>query len=182
MAVVVLALGASACSSYDGVFGTSRPQPSTSRTSSSFSDRMNSLFFGAPAQSGDVDSGPKADLDCPTIDVRQGASTISIGTAGGEAAGNLRYQISIARTARECSLAAGTMTIKTGVQGRIILGPAGVAGQVDVPLRLALVQEGVSPKTVWTKFYRVPVTVPPGQTNVPWAPTRWSARRARPSR
>ena len=30
----------------------------------------------------------------------------------------------------------------------------------------ALVREGVEPRTVWTKLYRVPVTVSPGETNV----------------
>jgi hypothetical protein len=61
---------------------------------------------------------------------------------------------------------AGNLNIKVGVQGRIILGPAGGAGPVEVPLRLALVQEGPEPKTVWTRLYRVPVTVGPGQNNV----------------
>ena len=53
-----------------------------------------------------------------------------------------------------------------GMQGRVLLGPAGSPGQVDVPLRLALVQEGLEPKTIWTKLYRIPVMVPPGQSNV----------------
>ena len=33
-------------------------------------------------------------------------------------------------------------------QGRIIIGPAGGPGKVDVPLRIAVVQEGVKPKTI----------------------------------
>jgi hypothetical protein len=39
---------------------------------------------------------------------------------------------------------------------------------VDVPLRIALVQEGPDPKTIWTKLYKLPVAVPAGQTNVPF--------------
>ena len=31
-----------------------------------------------------------------------------------------------------------------------------------------MVREGVDPKTLWTKGYRVPVTVPAEQTNVPF--------------
>ena len=83
-------------------------------------------------------------------------------------AGSLRYQLSIARTARECAAAGQTMGMKVGIQGRVILGPAGSAGTVEVPLRLALVREGMEPKTLWTKFYKVPVAMPPGQTNVPF--------------
>jgi len=58
------------------------------------------------------------------------------------------------------------MTIRVGVQGRIILGPGGGPGVVEVPIRFALVQEGVQPKTVWTRFYKVPVTIAEGQPNV----------------
>ena len=60
------------------------------------------------------------------------------------------------------------MTIKVGIQGRIILGPLGAPGPVEVPMRIALVREGVEPRTIWTKLYRVPVNVPPGQSNVPF--------------
>jgi hypothetical protein len=58
--------------------------------------------------------------------------------------------------------------MKVGVQGRVIVGPVGEAGTLDVPLRLALVQEGASPKTIWTKLYRVPVSIAGGQPNVPF--------------
>ncbi len=58
------------------------------------------------------------------------------------------------------------LTIKLGVQGRVIQGPGGGPGQIDVPVRFALVQEGIQPKTLWTKFYRVPVTITEGQPSV----------------
>ena len=60
------------------------------------------------------------------------------------------------------------MTMKVGVQGRVLLGPAGGPGQVDVPLRVAVVQEGPNPKPIVSKFYRLAVDVPPGQTAVPF--------------
>jgi hypothetical protein len=58
--------------------------------------------------------------------------------------------------------------MRIGVLGRVILGPAGGPGQIDVPLRYAVVQEGAEPKTIATKMYRIPVTIPAGQTNVPF--------------
>ena len=61
---------------------------------------------------------------------------------------DLRYQVTIVRTARECHVNSGIMTMKVGVEGRVITGPAGGPGTVDVPLRLAVVQEGVNPKTI----------------------------------
>lgn len=105
--------------------------------------------------------------NCPPVDVRAGTSTLTInsGGRGAETAG-LRYQGTIAETARECVAAGNALTIKVGVQGRIILGPAGGPGNIDVPLRLALVQEGPNPKTIWTKFYQIPVTIPDATPSV----------------
>lgn len=89
-----------------------------------------------------------------------------IGNGADTSALALRYQGTFARAARECALVGTTMTIKVGVQGRIILGPAGGPGQVEVPLRYAVIQEGPESKTVWTKFYKVPVVIPEGSSNV----------------
>jgi len=144
---------------------------SPSPNSPSLTDRFTSLFGASPAgQEPSKVAGPDPNLDCPTVDVRQGASTIQVNATGkGADAGTLRYQISISRTARECAIAGGTMSMKVGIQGRVILGPVGAPGQVEVPLRLAVVREGVEPKTIWTRFYKLPVAVPAGQSNVPFA-------------
>ena len=94
--------------------------------------------------------------------MRTGAATLLIGSKPGEgepSALDLRYQGSIFRTARECHVNAGVMTMKIGVEGRVITGPAGGPGSIDVPLRIAVVKEGINPKTVVSKFARVPVAV-----------------------
>ena len=70
--------------------------------------------------------------------------------------------------ARECKVTDGVMRIKVGIQGRILLGPAGGPGALEVPLRYAVVQEGPEPKTIVSKFYKVPVTIPEGRPNVPF--------------
>lgn len=105
------------------------------------------------------------EYECPPVQVRTGAAVLSIGndtkaTADGEpAALNLRYQGSIIRFARECHVAAGVMTMKVGVEGRVITGPAGGPGKVDVPLRMAVVQEGAAPKPIASKFAMIPVEI-----------------------
>ena len=76
--------------------------------------------------------------------MRTGAATLMIGSKPGEgepSAIDLRYQGSFVRTARECHVNAGVMTMKVGVEGRVIIGPAGGPGDVDVPLRFAVVQK-----------------------------------------
>jgi len=187
-AAAALALLASGCSM--SLFGNSQsppPPPAEPAASaepakeppkqSSFRERMTALFSGKPAPSGYAEDAAAAAAaaqraateDCPTVDVRSGASTYALGPPGAEpTATTLRFQATIAQTARECTVRSGNMTVKVGIQGRVILGPAGTPGQVEVPIRLALVQEGVEPKTIWTNAYRVPVNVPPGQSNVPF--------------
>ena len=107
-------------------------------------------------------SATATDIECPSVDVRTGAATLLIGSkpGGGEpSALDVRYQGSIIRTARECHVNAGVMTMKVGVEGRVITGPAGGPGAVDVPLRIAVVHEGVNPKAVVSKLAHVPVTM-----------------------
>jgi hypothetical protein len=174
-AIVVLALGPllAGCSS-DRLFGTSSsPAPEAASTASpSVTDRVANFFSGASssATASSGPGGPLVDADCPAVDIRQGASTLTIPPGDSDAnALTLRYQGTISQIARECSLLAGnTMKIKVGVQGRIIIGPAGGPGKIDVPLRYAVVQEGPEPKTIVTKLYRFPVAVPEGQPSVPF--------------
>jgi hypothetical protein len=109
-------------------------------------------------------SGPEieTDVECPDVKVRNGAATLTIGMNPKEAEPSplqVRYQGSIVRMARECHVAGGVMTMKVGVEGRVITGPAGGPGNVDVPLRLAVVQEGVSPKTIVSNFGKETVTL-----------------------
>ncbi len=107
---------------------------------------------GAEASANVVDSN----VECPGVSIRNGASTLVIATkSSGESAPgalDVRYQGSIIRTARECHINSGLMTMKVGIEGRVITGPAGGPGTVDVPLRIAVVQEGINPKTIVSKF------------------------------
>jgi hypothetical protein len=110
---------------------------------------------------------PAMDDDCPTVEIRRGAGTLSVATKTQEATANdLRYQLSFHDFARQCALDGGTIRMRVGVQGRVVVGPAGAPNQVDVPLRYAVVREGVDPKTIVTKFKRLPVALPPGALNV----------------
>jgi hypothetical protein len=125
---------------------------------------------GTPANVTNADATDE-DLNCPDVSVRTGASTLTIGSGKPELADDpsamtLRYQGSIVQTARDCQTRAGVMTMKIGIEGRIIVGPAGGPGQVAVPLRIAVVHEGAAPRTVLSKLTMIPVTVADGQGNV----------------
>jgi hypothetical protein len=155
------------------MFG-SNPTAGSSASSSSLSAKFNALLSGTPTMAGppattaaaDGNTTP-ADIDCPGVEIRQGASTFQQSAPdNGSAALSLRYQANFVRSARSCVLRDGNVAMKVGVEGRLILGPAGSPGTYTLPVRLAVVKEGIEPKTIWTKFYSVPVTVSPGESNI----------------
>jgi hypothetical protein len=101
-------------------------------------------------------------FNCPEVTVRFGAATLLIGSKPGQGEPNpldVRYQGSIVRTARECHVNGPMITMKVGIEGRVITGPAGAPGVVNVPLRIAVVQEGPNPKTVASRLVRETVTM-----------------------
>ena len=102
------------------------------------------------------------DLTCPTVAIRAGASTYTVGVPGQPASGtDVRYQATIGETARECDYNTDThqIAIKVGIRGRVIVGPAGAPPAVEVPLRVAVVEDGVSAKTIATKAYTITVSL-----------------------
>jgi len=165
-AIAVLAVAAGAALSGCGggsMFGSSPSGGSSS--GSSFGSRFSQLF-GSKSQEASTSSTPSSqatensDLTCPSVAIRFGASTLSVGLPGKPASGNdLRYQGSITRTARDCNLQGGQITARIGIMGRIISGPAGAPPTVDVPMRVALVQEGAPEKVIVTKAFRTTVTM-----------------------
>ena len=107
------------------------------------------------------------DEDCPGVDVRTGAGTLAIAAKAQQPTANdLRYQLSFTEMVRQCLVEGGTVRMRVGVRGRAVVGPAGAPSQISVPIRYAVVQEGVQPKTIVTKFRRVPVALPPGSGSV----------------
>ena len=134
----------------------------------SLSDRFKSLFGGssesdkpaaapsAPPALNDSD----AELTCPQVSIRSGASTYAVAAPGKQPIGNdIKFQASITRTARQCSLNNGEITAKIGIQGRVIVGPSGAPPTVEVPLRVAVVKGGIGERTIMTKAYLTTVQI-----------------------
>jgi hypothetical protein len=168
-----LALIAATAMALAGCGGGSMFGSSGGGSGSSFSSRFSQLF-GSNSQEASTTSAPStqatensSELTCPSVAIRFGASTLAVGLPGKPASGNdLRYQGTITRTARDCNLSGGQVTVRIGVMGRIIVGPAGAPPSVDVPMRVAVVQEGAPEKVIVTKLVRTTVELPPGEQNV----------------
>ncbi len=152
---------------------TKRPQPSITERVGDFFKRL--IPGGTDEHAPPLPAGraPKnetetnEEFDCPLIDIREGASTLMVQGPGEPNPLSLRYQASFVRAARECIVKGKDVTIKVGVQGRVILGPAGGAGQLTIPLRYALVEEDLGhSRMIWSKLYTLPVTIQGQQANV----------------
>jgi hypothetical protein len=162
-ASLLLALVAGGCSS-----GGTPGAPSAEATHGfSGSGSLSDLFFsGSSAKAPQTATGAQPDVNCPPVEVRGGASTLTISPPGETSAMTLKYQGSFAREGRECAVVDGNLVMKVGVEGRLVVGPRGGPGQVDVPLRFAVVQEtpgGMRP--IATKFIIVPVIIAPNNGN-----------------
>jgi hypothetical protein len=99
-------------------------------------------------------------LDCPEIRVTAGESALRV---GGQESTSVRHQFSIGDVARECGMVGKELTIKVGVKGRVVLGPAGAPGSYSAPLRIAVRQQQ-GDKILASKVFNVGATIAPGST------------------
>lgn len=145
------------------------PAPAPAPTSSSggwLPDDVTNFFAGSSDKAPQPVAGASPDVECPYIQIREGASTLVINGPGDNAAMSLKYQGTFERAARQCAVVAGQMVMKVGVEGRIVLGPQGGPGEINVPLRIAVVDEKPSSsKTIVTKLIQIPVTVASADDN-----------------
>ncbi len=166
--VMVTSTALSGCGG-GSMFGSSSSPGSSS--GSGIASRFSQLF-GSSSQEATTTSSPStqatenSELTCPSVAIRYGASTLSVGLPGKPASGgDLRYQGTITRTARDCTLANGQVTARIGILGRVIVGPAGAPSTIDVPMRVAVVQDGAPEKVVATKAVRTTITLGPDELN-----------------
>ncbi|QIB33895.1 hypothetical protein [Ancylobacter pratisalsi] len=108
-------------------------------------------------------SSDTSEFSCPRVEVRGGAAAWQVTDPSD---GGLRYQATLGQFARECRYTTPDMNMRIGIQGRVLLGAKGGPGKINVPIRLAVVEEGPVPKSVWTKFYSVPVEIGPSVMQV----------------
>lgn len=118
-------------------------------------------LFGNPQQA-PRDRAPEEEIDynCPGVDVMEGAAAVRVGRAGSS---EVAHQASLTDVARECRFAGNQVTIKVGVQGRMLIGALGRPGTYPVPVRVAVKQ---GDKVVANRMTRVSVTIPAGESSV----------------
>jgi hypothetical protein len=151
-----LALALSACS-MGGMFGGGQPSPQTQalQNATATPDQIAAMSPALPAIA----------TECPPIKVRPGAEAVYFygkGQVGN--ARDLQYQAVIDKQSRNCTVSNGLITVKMGVVGRLMLGPAGNQQSVELPLRFAVERADSTP--LYSELYQIPVTVtPPAQAS-----------------
>ena len=116
--------------------------------------------FGIPSFSGaEGPMTPGATPDCPVIVVDDGGHMLRNPPEADAA--NVRDQISIKDTARECIISGDQLNIRVGIEGDVVLGAAGIPGTYGATLHIAL-RKTKDESIVASKDYRVGATVPAG--------------------
>ena len=106
---------------------------------------------------------PAIATECPPIKVRPGAEALYFYGKG--QVGNprdLQYQAVIDKQSRNCVVSNGLITVKMGVVGRLMLGPAGNQTSVDLPLRFAVERDDAA---LFTEKYQIPVQLAGSQSS-----------------
>lgn len=107
------------------------------------------------------------ELTCPIVEVREGAAAHRV-YAGQPSNASVRYQYSMGDIARDCRVADNKLVMKVGVEGRVLLGPAGSAGSFTVPVSIA-VRDEATRQYVATRNYRVAASIGSGEANTSFA-------------
>jgi hypothetical protein len=147
MAIAGLAL--SACS-MGNMFA---PGPSTTASAQNANPSPSELSAAATA------ALPAIATECPAIKVRPGGEALFYygkGKVGN--AYDLNYQAILDKQSRNCVASNGLITVKMGVVGRVLLGPAGSQSKVDVPIRFAVERDNVP---IYSEKFQIPTQIDP---------------------
>lgn len=152
--VGILGLMLSACS-MGNMFAPGKP--------SETAQLQNTSATPAQISAASTNALPAIATECPEIKVRPGSEALFY--YGGGKVGDprsLNYQAVIDKQSRNCVVSNGLITVKMGVVGRLLLGPAGNQTSVNLPIRFAVERDDVA---VYSERYDIPVAItPPAQS------------------
>jgi hypothetical protein len=107
------------------------------------------LYGGATVPPSRTDAFLEA--PCPSVDVFEGGAGMRVGAT----------QIALGDLARECSVNQDkSVSVKVGIEGRVLLGPGGTGGRFTAPIRINI---KVGDRILATRTRAVSVAIPPGE-------------------
>jgi hypothetical protein len=116
-------------------------------------DPGSMISFGATQEPAPTPAvvGLPTEIDCPLIEVQDGTAAARV---GGQSNDSVRYQFDIANTARECHIQGNQFSVKVGVAGHLLIGPAGSPGAYSTQLRV-VVRRDSDNKAEISKVYKI---------------------------
>lgn len=129
-------------------------------------DTLGNLFAFNSTRAPAVPAASSANLTviCPIVDVRDGGAAHRVFNGSGRSNADVRYQFSIGDTARECAVENGQLVIRVGVEGKVLLGPAGGPSSFTVPVFIGVRREE-GQQMLSSRVYSVAASIPQGSTN-----------------
>lgn len=138
------------CGSVEGFF--SNRDPSADSLNLGANPRPVARPAANPSEKPTVLPVASQDINCPVVEVAEGGAFLRVGGADNA---SVRYQFNIGDTARECDPAGPQQaSLKVGVSGEVVIGPAGSAGTYTAPLKITVTHEK-DKKQVFSKTYNV---------------------------
>jgi len=107
----------------------------------------------------DAPPPPGVTPDCPGVFIDNGASMLRVPPDADSA--NVRYQLSIISTARECVIEGERLTIKVGLEGGAVIGPQGSPGSYGASVQI-VIRNLKDESVASSKNYRVTASIPSG--------------------
>lgn len=108
-----------------------------------------------------------ATATCPGAEIRFGAEAINLYTNNAQPTpDSLRFQVNVQRVARECDVVGDNVVARVGAAGRVIAGPKGAGGKVEVPVRIVAMN---GDKQVYTTLKTLSVDVQPPDYGANWS-------------
>lgn len=110
-----------------------------------------------PAATPAASQAPAVQGYCPVIALRDGTAYHRVYAKGAkDDPAKVVYQASLADTTRSCVRSETALTITAMVQGRLVAGPEGKAGQVMLPIRVAVTD---GDEVLYSELTQFPVTL-----------------------
>jgi hypothetical protein len=104
---------------------------------------------------------------CPGAEIRYGTESANIYESGKQNNPDaLKFQLSVQRVARECDEVGPSIVARVGAAGRVVAGPKGATGKVDIPVRIAAVN---GDKVLYTGLKVVSVEVQAPDFGANWS-------------
>lgn len=96
---------------------------------------------------------------CPRVSLRDGTSFYRAYTRGGDGdPAKITYQASLSDATRSCTASGDELVVNVVAAGRLVAGPQGKAGNITLPVRVAVVDK-VTRSVLYSELTQTPVVL-----------------------